>query len=107
MTKFNSETARLAGQKSKRGKAKIDPTIHEAMEIILKDGMSRLYEKMEELDINQMLKLVQLSASYVLPKTKPQLDRWSQFYADEWPESHKTNFLKDLKYKEADTEDED
>jgi hypothetical protein len=64
MAQFNSETARLAGQKSKRGKAKIDPTIHEAMEIILKDGMSHLYEKMDELDINQMLKLVFLNTPY-------------------------------------------
>jgi len=101
MAQFNSETARLAGQKSKRGKAKIDPTIHEAMEIILKDGMSRLYEKMDELDINQILKLVQLSASYVLPKTKPQLDRWSQFYEDEWSETHKTNFLQEVRRNEA------
>ena len=59
MAQFNSEIARLAGQKSKRGKAKIDPTIHEAMEIILKDGMSRLYEKMDELDNSQHLKLVE------------------------------------------------
>ena len=36
------------GWLDKRGKAKIDPTIHEAMEIILKGGMSRLYEKMDE-----------------------------------------------------------
>ena len=27
MPKFTSESARLAGQKSKRGKAKLDPTI--------------------------------------------------------------------------------
>ena len=35
MGKFTSETARLAGQKSRRGPAKKDPIVHDAMEILL------------------------------------------------------------------------
>ena len=51
MPKFKSETARLAGQKSKRGKAKLDPTIQDAMETLLVEGLSRLYEKMDDLGL--------------------------------------------------------
>ena len=49
MGKFTSETARIAGQKSKRGRAKRDPIVHDAMEILLTEGMAKLYEKMDEL----------------------------------------------------------
>ena len=93
MPKFNSETARLAGQKSRRGKAKLDPTIQDAMETLLVEGLSRLYEKLDELDNSQLLKLVQFSANYVLPKTKSQLDRWSQGYEDDFDFSNKTDFM--------------
>ena len=34
MGKFTSETARLAGQKSKLGKVRIDPTVRDAVEIL-------------------------------------------------------------------------
>lgn len=47
MEKFTPETARLAGQKSKRGKARIDPTVRNAVEILFTEGMTKLYEKMD------------------------------------------------------------
>ena len=82
MGKFTSETARIAGQKSKRGRAKRDPIVHDAMEILLTEGMAKLYEKMDELNASQLLKLVQISANYVLPKAKPQDDRFTQEFKD-------------------------
>ena len=82
MAKFTTETARAAGQKSKRGNARIDPTVSDAVEILFTEGMTRLYEKMDELNPSQLLKLVQIMANYVLPKAKPQRDRWSQEYFD-------------------------
>lgn len=82
MEKFTSETARLAGQKSRRGPAKKDPIVHDAMETLLTKGMAKLYEKMDELNISQLLKLVQISTNYVLPKAKPQYDRFSQEFKD-------------------------
>ena len=60
MGKFTSETARLAGQKSRRGKTKIVPIVQDAMEMLLKEGMSKLYERMDELNSSQLLKLVQI-----------------------------------------------
>lgn len=50
MGKLTSETARLAGQKSRRGRAKKDPIVHDAMEILLTEGMAELYVKMDELN---------------------------------------------------------
>tara|TARA_B110000027_G_C16043626_1_gene266602 strand:- start:69 stop:380 length:312 start_codon:yes stop_codon:yes gene_type:complete len=82
MARFTSETARIAGQKSKRGGAKGDPIVHDAMEILLTEGMAKLYEKMDELNAGQLLKLVQISANYVLPKAKPQDDRFTQEFKD-------------------------
>ena len=96
MGKFTSETARIAGQKSKRGRAKRDPIVHDAMEIILTEGMAKLYEKMDELNASQLLKLVQISANYVLPKAKPQDDRFTQEFKDnrseDWSKK-KTDFM--------------
>jgi hypothetical protein len=40
------------------------------MEILLTEGMAKLYEKMDELKASQLLKLVQISANYVIPKAK-------------------------------------
>jgi hypothetical protein len=98
MAKFTSETARVAGQKSKRGRAKRDPIVHDAMEILLTEGMAKLYEKMDELNASQLLKLVQISANYVLPKAKPQDDRFTQEFKDnrsgDWSKK-KTEFFEE------------
>ena len=94
MGKFTSEIARLAGQKSRRGPAKKNPIVHDAMEILLTEGMAKLYEKMDELNVSQLLKLVQISANYVLPMA--QYDRFTQEFKDirsmDWSKS-KTDFL--------------
>ena len=96
MAKFTTETARIAGQKSRRGRAKRDPIVHDAMEILLTEGMAKLYEKMDELNASQLLKLVQISANYVLPKAKPQDDRFTQEFKDnrsgDWSKK-KTDFM--------------
>ena len=96
MPKFDADTARIAGRKSRRGKAKRDPIIHDAMEMLLTEGMTKLYERMDELNSNQLLKLVQITANYVLPKAKPQDDRFTQEYKDnlsnDWS-MNKTKFL--------------
>ena len=96
MPKFDTETARIAGQKSRRGKAKRDPIIHDAVEMLLTEGMAKLYERMDELNSSQLLKLVQITANYVLPKAKPQDDRFTQEYkynlSNDWS-MNKTKFL--------------
>ncbi len=37
--------------KLRRGPAKKDPIVHDAMEILLTEGMAKLYEKMDELNV--------------------------------------------------------
>lgn len=39
MAKFTSETARIAGQKSKRGKAKLEPILQDAIEVLFTAGI--------------------------------------------------------------------
>ena len=86
----------LIGENVLRGKTKIDPIVHDAMEILLTEGMAKLYEKMDELNASQLLKLVQISANYVLPKAKPQDDRFTQEFKDnrsgDWSKK-KTDFM--------------
>jgi hypothetical protein len=67
MGKFTSETARIAGQKSKRGKAKLEPILQDAMEVLFTEGVSILYERRHELNNSQLLKMTQVLANYVLP----------------------------------------
>ena len=95
MGKFNSETGRVAGQKSRRGKAKLEPILQDAIEILFTEGVSILYERRHELNNSQLLKMTQVLANYVVPKAKPQLDRWSQEYRDmPWNANfNKTDFI--------------
>ena len=67
------------------------------MEILLTEGMAKLYERIDELNTSQLLKLVQLSANYVLPKAKPQDDRFTQEFNDiPWTQSmKKTEFFEE------------
>ena len=97
MAKFTSETARIAGQKSKRGKAKLEPILQDAIEVLFTEGISILYERRHELNNSQLLKMTQVLANDVVPKTKPQLDRWSQEYNDiPWTDkTNKTDFFED------------
>ena len=97
MAKFTTETARAAGQKSKRGKAKLEPILQDAIEVLFTEGVSILYERRHELNNSQLLKMTQVLANYVVPKAKPQLDRWSQEYKDiPWTDkTNKTDYLED------------
>lgn len=58
---------KLRVSQGKKGRAKRDPIVHDAMEILLTEGMAKLYEKMDELNASQLLKLVQISALGILP----------------------------------------
>jgi hypothetical protein len=68
---FNKETARVAGKKSKRGKAKkLDPTIKEKMEILYESVLDHLIVHQSELSNSDRVRLVQSLSNYLLPKTK-------------------------------------
>lgn len=75
---FNEETARLAGKKSKRGKAKqLDPTIKEKMEILYESVLDHLIIHQTELSMSDRVRLVQSLSNYLLPKTKSVRDEFT------------------------------
>lgn len=68
---FNKETARLAGKKSKRRKAKkLDPTVKDKMEILYESVLDHLIVHQAELSNSDRVRLVQSLSNYLLPKTK-------------------------------------
>ena len=72
---FNPETAKVAGQKSKRGPSKLlDPNIKEKMEILYEGVLDHLIIHQEDLSMSDRVKLLQSLSNYILPKTKPVRD---------------------------------
>ena len=75
---FNSETAKAAGEKSKRGPAKVlDPNIKEKMEILYEGVLDHLIMHQDELSMADRVKLLQSLSNYLLPKTKPVRDEYT------------------------------
>lgn len=75
---FTSETARLAGQKSKRGKAKkLEPNIKEKMELLYEEVLDHLIMHQDELSNADRVRLVQSLSNYLLPKTKSIRDQYT------------------------------
>jgi len=75
---FNSETAKAAGQKSRRGPSKLlDPNIKEKMEILYEGVLDHLIMHQEDLSMSDRVKLLQSLSIYILPKTKPIRDEFT------------------------------
>lgn len=87
---FNTETARLAGQKSRRGKAKkLEPNIKEKMELLYEGVLDHLIINQKELSNSDRVRLVQSLSNYLLPKTKSvrdefTLERLKEIIEDKW-----------------------
>ena len=75
---FNSESAKIAGQKGKRGPSKtLDPNIKEKMEILYEGVLDHLIMHQSELSMSDRVKLLQSLSNYILPKTKPIRDEFT------------------------------
>ena len=75
---FNSESARAAGRKSKRGKNKqLDPSIKNKMEILYESVLDDLIVHIKDLSNSDKVKLVQTLSNYLLPKTKTIRDKFT------------------------------
>ena len=75
---FNSESARAAGKKSKRGKNKqLNPTIKDKMEILYESVLDDLIVNIKDLSNSDKVKLVQTLSNYLLPKTKTVRDKFT------------------------------
>lgn len=65
---FNSNTARVAGQKSKRGKAKYTAEIRDKLNNLTDYLIQDL--NIQDLDTNEKLALLRILLAYTLPKPK-------------------------------------
>ena len=75
---FDKESARLAGQKSSRVRAKkLDPTIREKMELLYEEVLDHLIMHQDELSNADRVRLVQSLSNYLLPKTKSVRDQYT------------------------------
>jgi len=75
---FNTETAKAAGKRSKRGPSKLlDPSIKEKMEILYEGVLDHLIMHQDELSMSDRVKLLQSLSNYLLPKTKPVRDEYT------------------------------
>ena len=75
---FNSETAKAAGEKSKRGPSKVlDPNIKEKVEILYESVLDHLIVHQQELSMSERVKLLQSLSGYILAKTKPIRDEFT------------------------------
>ena len=75
---FNPETAKAAGQKSKRGPSRLlDPNIKEKMEILYEGVLDHLIMHQEDLSMSDRVKLIQSLSNYILPKTKSVRDEFT------------------------------
>ena len=71
---FNSNTARVAGQKSKRGKAKYTTEIRDKLNNLTDYLIQDL--NIQDLDTNEKLALLRILLAYTLPK--PRIDNETQ-----------------------------
>ena len=56
---FNSQTASLAGKKSKRGKSKITPNIQDRLDLLAAENLDYLLSHLDELTNAERIKLTQ------------------------------------------------
>ena len=89
---FNSETAKAAGEKSKRGPAKIlPPNTKEKLNILYEGLLDDLIVNQNLLSNSEKIKLVQIISNYIVPKTKPIRDEVTLEKIKERNSDHFTN----------------
>ncbi len=72
---FNSETAKAAGEKSKRGPAKkLSPSTKDMLHMLYEGLLEDLIIDKKNLSNSEKIKLVQIISNYIVPKTKPVRD---------------------------------
>ena len=75
---FNTDTAREAGKKSKRGPSKkLEPNIKDKMELLYEEMLDHLLMHQKELSMSDRVKLVQSLSNYLLPKAKTVRDKFT------------------------------
>ena len=89
---FTPETAKIAGQLSKRGPAKIlPPNTKEKLNILYEGLLDDLIVNQIDLSNSEKIKLVQIISNYIVPKTKPVRDEVTLEKIKERNSDHFTN----------------
>jgi hypothetical protein len=89
---FTPETAKIAGQLSKRGPAKVlPPSTKEKLNILYDDMLDDLIINQKNLSYSEKIKLVQIISNYIVPKTKPIRDEVTLEKIKERNSDHFTN----------------
>ena len=69
---FNSDTARKAGKKSKRGPSfKISHPVREKLKFVLEDQLDYFINNPDELSTSDRIKIFNTALNYLLPKVPP------------------------------------
>lgn len=69
---FNSDTARKAGKKSKRGPSfKISHPVREKLKFVLEDQLDYFINNPEELSTSDRIKIFNTALNYLMPKVPP------------------------------------
>ena len=69
---FNSDTARQAGKKSKRGPSfKISHPVREKLKFVLEDQLDYFINNPEELSTSDRIKILNTAIYYLMPKVPP------------------------------------
>ena len=69
---FNSDTARQAGKKSKRGPSfKISHPVREKLKFVLEDQLDYFINNPEELSTSDRIKIFNTALNYLMPKVPP------------------------------------
>jgi hypothetical protein len=69
---FNSDTARQAGKKSKRGPSfKISHPVREKLKFVLEDQLDFFINNPEELSTSDRIKIFSTTLNYLMPKVLP------------------------------------
>jgi|TARA_R110002073_G_scaffold131468_1_gene278218 hypothetical protein len=90
---FNTETAKAAGKRSKRGPSKVlDPSTKEMLHILYEGLLEDLIIDKKDLSNSEKIKLVQVLSNYIVPKTKPVRD---EVTLEKIKERNKENFPED------------
>ena len=75
---FDPKTAKIAGEKSKRGSAKKqEPSIKDKMELLYEKVLDDLLKNQDKLTKTERVKLFVTLSGYILPKTKPVRDKFT------------------------------
>ena len=82
---FNSDTARLAGKKSRRGKSKITPSIQDKLDLLVSENLDCLLGSLNELSNSEKIKLVQILLNYTAPKVVSKVINNDDSHAEDLP----------------------